>query len=146
MEIGLAVQILSAIFQTLGTILGIGSAFYIYLLQAYKGRFLGWKGKEDDIRFESPSSSFWGFFGSTVGIMALCASFMFTTATAVFVGERLDFTIAVILLLSMVDLVFFGLTMKNFSEYPDKLRKLLAKYEVWETSAGNQIFTPKREN
>ena len=130
MDATFAVQILGVLFQTFGTILGITSAFYVYLLQGFQGKFVGYHGEDKDLRFENPSHHFWTFFGSTLFVMLFLLYFMFCASSGFFTEMQLGTAILVVLIVSGIDLVYFGIVIRDFSAYPTKLRRFLKKHTV----------------
>ena len=130
MDSSIAVQMLGVLFQTFGTILGITSAFYIYLLQRFKGKLVGYYVDDKDLRFENPSHHFWSFFGCTVFVMFTLLFLMFSASIGFFAEQKLNEFIAVVFIVSGIDLAYFGIVIRDFSTYSTKLRRFLRKYTV----------------
>lgn len=137
MEISLVIQTLTALFQMLVAILAVTVAFYIYLLQTYKGKFFCYHGDEKCMHFENPSSCFWGFFGTILFTLLSFIYLMFSVASGFFVENLREVTIMACLIAG-IDLVYFGVTMKDFLTYPSKLRRFLSKYVV--ITSDNETF------
>jgi H+/Cl- antiporter ClcA len=144
MNAEIATQILGTFLKTTTTLIAITSAFYIYLLQRFRGRFLGYGGKDTDFRFESPSEWFWYFFVVTLAIMVSCSILMLLTSTTSYFNEHLDKVVQGVSFLSAVDFVVFGFTIKSFTTYPDRLRKFLKKYEVFELPDGSRMIRERK--
>jgi len=133
------IQILGVLFQTFGTILGITTAFYLYLLQKYQGKFLSYDGEEKRFHFESPTIHFWLFFMFTVGMMIIQLFLMFAKSSQLFPAQRIDTIVILCLVLSGIDLVCFGWVVKEFATYQAKRRRFMRFFTVVETDCGFMI-------